>query len=185
MKKTGICILIIIISIFLLGFISIYIFKNRVSSNLESKNIAVRNSWKFFNDKLCERDSLLNSQSLMKSDSLNYLLNKSRSERTNKDNSIEIVFNEYQLNKFLMENVSETDTKILELNNSLNTLKTNYNSVVKDYNLYFSIFPNFIVAKKMHIKRAKYFEIEYGKVNENPIKKSEELPDWAKNIDTT
>lgn len=162
----------------------IFFLQKNISKNLEFKNNAVNNTWKAFNDKLTERDIILNSQSSLNSDTLKYLLNKSKSERLNKNNSLNIVFDEYLLNKIMMQHLAESDKTFVELNSNLNILKTNYNSVVKDYNVYFSIFPNFIIAKKRKFKKAYYFNIEYGKENEDPIKKSKELPEWAKNADT-
>jgi len=184
MKKLETYLLYFIISIFLLGSVGIYFLQKSISSKLESKNKDVINSWKIFNDKLAERDLLLSSLSLAKSDSLICLMNKSRSVRINKNNSSDVVISEYQLNKFMMKRFPEPDKSILDLINSLNTLSINYNSVAKDYNVYFSTFPNFLIAKKNKLKRAFYFDIEYGKENEDPVKKSKELPEWAKNVDT-
>ena len=184
MKKLEKYLLLLTISIFILGFICFYLLKKNISNNLETKSQNVKLSWQTFNDQLNERDSLLNTQVLNKTDSLYYYLGKSKSERKNESNSIEIVFDEYEINKYILEKFPISDENISKLNNSLNTFKTNFNSVVKDYNLYFSTFPNFFFAKKMNLHRAKYFEIEYGIENEDPIEKSKELPEWAKNVDT-
>jgi len=184
MRKFGKYILVILLSIFLLGFISFYGLKYSISKNLETKSLAVKNSWQTFNNKLSERDSLLVAKYSTASDSLKYLLNKSRNERLNKKNSLDIGFNEYQVNKFVMNQLQESDTNILDLNSGLNTLIIHYNSMVQDYNFYYSMFPNFFFAKKMKLKKEKYFEIEYGKENEDPIVKSRKFPEWAENVDT-
>lgn len=101
-----------------------------------------------------------------------------------KNNFQRIVFNEYELNKFIMKHFPESDSSILILSSSLNNLVTIYNSDVREFNFYYSIFPNFFFAKKMNLKREKYFDIEYGKENEDPIVKSKKFPEWAKNVDT-
>jgi outer membrane receptor protein involved in Fe transport len=67
----------------------------------------------------------------------------------------------------------------------LNGLMNEYNSSVKNYNVYYTIFPHFIFAKRKGFKRDKYLTIEYGKENQDPIEKSKEVPEWAKNVDTT
>jgi hypothetical protein len=170
--------------IFFLGFACIFFFKKTVVENLKLKDKEVKNSWNSFNVKLTERDSVLNSQMLAYPDTLKYLITRSVSERADKDNSIEIVYDEYLLNNFIIRHLSEKDKKILEINKSLNALEENYNVIVKNYNVYISTFPNFIIAKKENFKKALYFNIEYGKDNEDPIKKSKELPEWAKGIDT-
>ena len=175
----------ITVLIFLLGFACIFFLKKTIADNFKLKDTEVKNSWNSFNMKLTERDSILNFQLLIDSDTLKYLVTKSISERANKDNSIEIVYTEYLLNDFIMRHLSEIDNKILETDKNLNALAENYNVMVKDYNVYLSTFPNFIIAKKENFKKASYFNIEYGKDNEDPIKKSKELPDWAKNVDTT
>lgn len=184
MRKLGKYVFVILFSILLLGFISFYGLQYSISKNLETKNIAVINSWKAFTNKLTERDSLLVLKPLLKADSLKYILNKSSSERLNKSNSLEIVFYEYQLNRFIIKEFQGTDKNILGLDSSSNTLASIYNSVVRDFNLYYSVFPNFFFAKEKNLKSEKYFEIEYGKENEDPIKKSKEFPEWAKNVDT-
>jgi hypothetical protein len=184
MEKPGRYLLVLIILIFILGFIYFYLLKKNISNNLEAKSQNVKQSWQTFNDQLNERDSLLNTQVLNRTDSLYYYLGKSKSERKNESNSIEIVFDEYKINKYILKKNPNSDENISKLNNSLNILMTNYNSVVKDYNLFFSTFPNFLFAKKMNLHRAKYFEMEYGVENEDPIEKSKKFPEWAKNVDT-
>jgi hypothetical protein len=39
--------------------------------------------------------------------------------------------------------------------------------------------------KKEGFKKAAYFNIEYEKLNQDPVKKSKELPAWAKGVDTS
>ena len=172
------------ISIFLLGFIAIYFLKKSISHNLELKKSIVENSWRIFNDKLNERDKVFSSLSLNNPDSLEYLINKSISQRVNKDNSVEIVFNEYKLNEFIMRQNLSSNNSISTINNSLNNLKTKYTSAVQDYNIYISTFPNFIIAKREGYTKSKRFDFVYGQDNADPIKKSKELPEWAKNVDT-
>ena len=88
------------------------------------------------------------------------------------------------LRSMISKNIDKVDYLQAQLDSMLNILAGNYNSVVRDFNLYYSMFPNFFFAKEKHLKREKYFEIEYGKENEDPIVKSKEIPEWAKNVDT-
>jgi len=174
----------ILTSVLLLGLISLYAIQKNISNNLKVEKKVVEKAWLDFNEKLQERDMLFESQSKNNTDSLSILLLKSKSERTNKNNSMEIVFKEYQLNEYITRNLLKTNKKIGPLNWQLNVLKNKYNATVKDYNIYFTVFPNFFVAKKMGLKKANYFEIMYGSENRNPILVANELPEWANNVDT-
>lgn len=150
-----------IISISIIGVIVIYFVQKDISTNLDISNKEVIDTWKIFKAKLSERDSILTSMNVPNSDSLCFLINKSHLERKNKNNSLEIQFNEYKLNKYILSKDLKPNITTTYIYEELNKIVTAYNTSVKYYNVYSSAFPNSIVAKRKGMKRAIYFTIEY------------------------
>ena len=174
-----------LLTILFVGLIGLYFIRQNSLSNLEEKKNNVTVCWKEFDKKLNERDKVLLTLGLTNSDSLKFYIEQSRIERKNRSKTLEIEFKEYKLNDFLMRNgqdkINVTDSLFRELNN----IRTEYNSYVQDFNLYYTMFPNIIFARQKGYKREKYFSLEYGAENQNPIEKSKEIPEWAQNVDTT
>lgn len=166
-----------IISILIIGVVVIYFVQKGISKNLEISNKEVIDTWKIFDAKLAERDKLFSSKDFPGSDSLYYLINKSRLERKDKVNSLEIQLCEYKLNKYILSKDLRPNVETSYLYEELNKIITEYNTSVKYYNVYSSTFPNFIVAKRKGMKIAVYFNIEYGKENQDPVEKSKEVSD--------
>jgi len=174
-----------IVTILVIGLIVFYFVQKNTLNNLEERKNNVTSLWEKFDKKLNDRDKLILSVSTTNSDSLKYFIDKSKLGRQNKVKLLEFEFNEYKLNKFLMSKCPDLEKKTIVLYQELNEMTTVYNSLVKDFNVNYSIFPNFIFAKRRGLKRFKYLTIEYGKENQDPIEKSKEVPEWAKNVDTT
>ena len=174
-----------IVTILVIGFIVFYYVQKDTLNNLKVRKKNVTSLRDKFEQKLDYRDKLVLLFSSTNSDSLKYLIDKSKLVRKNKGNLLEIEFNEYKLNKFMMNKCPGLEKKTISLYGELNEMTNEYNSSVKDYNVYFTIFPHFIFAKRKGFKTIEYLAIEYGKENQDPIEKSKELPEWAKNIDTT
>lgn len=165
------------LSILIIGSIVIYFVQKGISKNLEISNKEVTDTWKIFDAKLAERDKLFTSKDLPVSDSLYYLINKSRLERKDKVNSLEIQLYEYKLNKYILSKGLRPNVETSYLYEELNKIITEYNTSVKYYNVYSSTFPNSIVAKRKGMKRAVYFNLAYGKENQDPVEKSKEALD--------
>ncbi len=174
---------ILILSLLVIIFTAVYFFQKNISDNLEEKNENVTASWNRFSSNLLTRDSLITSLTSTNIDSLKYFVEKSRLERNKKENDLDLIFYEYKINEHIMAFLTD-QKQIKELNSKLNNDLSQYNSVTLDYNEYFSIFPNFMIAKRHHYVRAKYFTIKYGQTNVDPIEKSKEMPEWAKGVDT-
>ena len=174
--------IILILSFAIIVFIVFYFYQKSVSDNLDHKNKNVTELWNNFKSDLKTRDSLL-AVSISNRDSLKYWLENSIRERKTKGNNPELIFYEYKINQFIMTHFLN-QKQILNFNIQLNNDISKYNSMTREYNEYISIFPNFIVAKNHNYYRAKYFDINYGNINKDPIQKSKELPEWAKGIDT-
>ena len=174
-----------IVTILVIGGILFYLVQKDTLNNLEKRKKNVTNLWEKFDKKLNDRDKLILSVSSTNSDSLKYFIDKSKLGRQNKVKLLEFEFNEYKLNKFLLNKCLDMGKETESIYQELNEITTEYNSSVKDYNVYYTIFPNFIIAKRKGYKREKFLTIEYGKENQDPIEKSKEIPEWAKNVDTT
>ncbi len=175
----------LLLTIFIVGLIGFYFIRQNSLSNLEEKKNKVTVCWKEFDNKLNERDKVLLTFGLTNTDSLKFYIEQSRIERENKSKTLEIEFNEYKLNDFLLRNYQNKINVIDSLFRELNNIRTEYNSYVQDFNLYYTMFPNIIFARQKGYKREKFFGIEYGIENQNPIEKSKEIPEWAQKADTT
>ena len=175
----------LLLIILIVGLIGFYFMRQNSLSNLEEKKNNVTVCWKEFDKNLNERDKLLLTFGLTNTDSLTFYIEQSRIERKNKSKTLEIEFNEYKLNDFLLRNYQDKDNITDSLFIELNNIRTKYNSYVQDFNIYYTMFPNIIFARQKGYEREKYFGIEYGKENQNPIEKSKEIPEWAQNVDTT
>ena len=175
--------IIVILSFTLVAFIVIYFYQKNVSDNLNQNNANLAKAWSDFCSNLASRDSLLAGLTSTNFDSLKYWIQKSILERGKKENSLELEFYEYKINKIIMDSFPN-QKQIIDLNMTLNSEAAKYNSSTQDHNEYISIFPNFIISKRHNFTRAEYFIIKYGTVNEDPINKANEIPEWAKGVDT-
>ena len=173
------------LTILIVGLIGFYFIRQNTLSNLEEKKNNVTVCWEKFDTKLNERDIILLIFNLTNTDSLKFFIEQSKIERKNKSKILEFEFNEYKLNDFLLRNCQDKNNVTDSLFRELNNIRIEYNSYVQDFNLYYTMFPNIIFAKQKGYRREKYFSIEYGKENQNPIEKSKEIPEWAQNVDPT
>jgi len=174
---------ILILTLTVILFVLVYFYQKSVSDNLNQSNKNLTEAWNSFSSDLVTRDNLLTGLTSTNFDSLKYWLQRSIAERNKKENNLDLVFYEYKINKIVMDNF-RNQKQVADLSIKLNSDISKYNSLTQEYNKYISIFPNFIIAKRHNYQRAKYFTIKYGKVNEDPVKKSEEIPEWAKGVDT-
>jgi hypothetical protein len=174
-----------IIAIFSLGIIVFafyFFYQKSISNNLNQRNKSVTEAWNNFNSDLAARDRLLITLT-SENDSLKYWLRNSNLERNKKENNLYLVFYEYKINEYVMTHFPNQN-QISNLSVQLNNDVSKYNSLTQEYNVYISTFPIFLIAKNRSYHRAKYFEIKYGRTNEDPIQKSKEMPEWAKGVDT-
>jgi hypothetical protein len=104
----------------------------------------------------------------------------------------EYVYLEFKLNESILNFKKNKDFDLIEQNLSISNFDSLLNKKIERYNIhvqifneYYTIFPNVLVAKYLGLTKKKYFSIKYGKNNEDPIIKSKEVPDWARDVDTT
>ena len=176
-------VMIVVASLLLITFLLMYFLKISKEDSIKGKERSVKVAWKAFSLDLTIRDSLMKSFAPTKFDSLKYFIKQSMSERAKNESNLYLEYFEYKINNYLLANFPNQKV-LIELYDKLNNDLTTYNAQTKEYNVYISDFPNFIVAKRLHYHKAKYFTIIYGGTNEDPILKSKELPEWAKGVDT-
>lgn len=198
MKKVFVGCSLAILSFGLLFIILFYIYKSFTIDNLRKKSDETDKIWTSFiakeNLKNKRISELLKLFDFNNSDSLKIYLSKNINDTIKCNESF--VYDEYLLNKyFLMTFNSYTNDKvILHKNKDMfekilndieeqNLIIANYDSNVRDYNTFISIFPNFIIAKHNGFKRKKYFQIKFGLENKNPKQVRLETIEWIKQIE--
>ncbi len=183
--------------------ICIYFYIQSIKSHLKELESDVSNKWteyflfstervtvtgEFINCRDCNIPNQTEIQLAVK----NNLIERNKYKKECNLNYIEL---EFHLNKRLMNLLDSSNldtakyktfkTSFVFSNNKLNDLVYVYNNSVMNYNMFRSMFPNFLIAKKDGYKRKKQFTIQYGINNEDPIIKNKELPKWAAGVDTT
>ena len=176
-------VIIVVASFSLIAFLLMYLLKRSKEEILKEKEQTVKVAWNAFSSDLTIRDSLIKSFASTKFDSLKYFEQKSMFESAKNESNLDLEYFEFKINNYLLPNFPN-EKALIKLYDKLNNDLANYNAQTKEYNVYISTFPNFIVAKRLHYHKAKYFSIKYGGTNEDPILKSKELPEWAKGVDT-
>ena len=176
-------VIIIVASFSIIAFLLLYFLKKGKEESLKGKEQSVKVAWNVFSSDLIIRDSLMKSFAPTKFDSLKYFEQQSIFERAKNGSNLDLEYFEYKINNYLLANFPNKKV-LIELYDKLNNDLANYNAQTKEYNLYISTFPNFIVAKRLNFHKSKYFSIKYGGTNEDPILKSKELPEWAKGVGT-
>lgn len=196
---------IIVVSIVVVIFLAIYLYKGVVVNNLADKNKLVKTKWtelyNFSNNRLKVLATLVdNNEKNQLLDSLRIELqnNEEKHKLYKEECLLDFVKLEYDLNKVYVNVLKKYSNdsilkqssqfkilvKLKEIDLKANALIEQYNDAVSDNNRYISIFPNFYFAKSDGFDKKKYFSIKYGVENEDPIIKSKELPAWAKDKDT-
>lgn len=202
MKKIIKGIFYILICILILFGICLYFYVQSVKTNMKKADNCVNQNWSvFFLHSTARAKSvkeLINSQEYTNSDlkgiDSTILRNLRGRNKYSSECKLDFVELEYELNKKLMNlfdtinanksKYKDINTIIDSLNLELNDQINAYNESVLSLNQYISMFPNNIIAKRNGFKRKEYFSIKYGIINEDPILKSKELPEWAIGVDT-
>ncbi len=178
--------------------------KIKIKNNLDTKLIVVKVEWESLS-RFQNKNQLYTYQltqlfpDLAKSnDSIGFLLEQHQNNKINYSNCNDtLIANQFNLNEsflVLKRQISDTIRHTATMADSLlNLMEENmellnksvkqYNSKVREFNLYYSTFPVFLFAKSSGIKRQVYFEITYGVPNEDPIAKKNEIPDWQRKIE--
>jgi hypothetical protein len=192
--------------VFIALLIILFLFyRNSVKTNLIEKNEQSESEWikvytasknrlKLLNEFVKKNESNID-------DSLSIFINKIHNNYAKideKECSLNFIRQEYFLNKEYLKFLEkyESDSllkgrleykiliKIKSIDNYNNIVIEKYNKKTRDYNIYFSTFPNFIFAKSIGLKKKKYFNMFYGKINDDPELSRKKLPEWAIGVDT-
>ena len=149
---------------------------------------------------ITEKNQLLQKYCLGKYENIKEIedFNKMLLENLNASKSYEkycqldYVYLEYNLNKSLLKikNLNDSffnndEVPISKIDSMINIKIDRYNNLVQSFNEYYTLFPNIIVAKYLGYSKKDFFTIKYGVNNDDPIVKSKEIPEWARDVDTT
>lgn len=201
-------ILIVLSKIFLiviLLFVGFYFaYKSSTKNNLDDKLKTLNDNWTELLKLQDKKNNLLgilvinNSSNVRYVDSLNMNLEEyTKNRKSIRECDSNLVYNQYLCNKYTLsitkfysENDQLLDIEkkkvlkdILYNTESINKAIKKYNSSVRDYNLYFTLFPNFIIAKSYGFKRKDYFEIQFGVENTDPKTAKKERREWQRKIE--
>ena len=130
-------------------------------------------------------------------DSLNInLLEYLKKKKDNEECNPSLVYEQYLSNKYMLPLIKfyfDNQIEDVEKQKALKGIEDNteainktiekYNSSVRDYNQYYTSFPNFIIAKSYGFKRKDYFEIQYGIENIDPKIAKKERREWQRKIE--
>jgi hypothetical protein len=183
-----------------------FLYKGSIVNNLKDKTRSVDSKWSDLYQMSSNRTIILNELTShlqntgLAFDSLKISLKNNLSNRSRHQSecSLNFVDQEYDVNKYYLEFLKTYKKDSVpgwkEINYLIQKLKINdekinkivddYNNTTLDLNTYISIFPNFYFAKRYSFYKKKFFSIKYGVENEDPVARSKELPQWAKDADT-
>lgn len=172
------------------------LYKNHARNNLETKLNLLNENWSKVVKLQDERQYLLyglikeRPQNIKYLDSLEEILSKYNDYKGRECDSA-IIYHQYLANKYalplldfyLKDKGTSHNPKIRACTDTINKAIENYNFSVKDYNEYFSVFPNFIIGKSIGLKRKKYFYIQFGIENKDPKTEKKERRSWQRKIE--
>lgn len=190
--KKNVYVLLIIISVFvIICFSAFYLFKRNTLKQLEEKNNTIELIWASLYQKSTKRLFDLDDLSVVNgincnTDSLRLTILKNKKERNIKD--VEALWLlEYNTNKQYLKiehcyiEKATLKAKLDSLQDNaaeLNQIVEKYNIYVKEFNLFYSTFPNFIFAKNGGFKRKKYFDLKFGMDNEALYLEKKKIERW-------
>ncbi|WP_410221849.1 hypothetical protein [Pedobacter sp.] len=191
MKKKVYVLLIIVTAFAIICFSVFYLFKRSILEELEEKNNDIELIWTSLYQKSAKRLFDLDSLSVVNgincnTDSLRLTILKNKKERNIKD--VEALWLlEYNTNKQYLK-IEHCYTEKATLKGKLDSLQYDaielnqivekYNIYVKEFNLFYSTFPNFIFAKNGGFKRKKYFYLKFGMDNEALYLEKKKIEKW-------
>ena len=197
--------LIKVIVIIVLLFVGAYfVFKSLTINNLDKKLEVLNSDWVTLLKLQDVKNNYLtelikdNHKNLEYIDSLKMSLADYFRERKNiTECNEDFVHKQYLSNKYMLpliqsdSNNSELtylgkDKILKDIQNNIediNVAIAKYNSSAKDYNFYYSSFPNFIIAKSNGLKRKGYFEIRFAVENKDPEILKMEQKEWQRKIE--
>lgn len=202
--RKGLIVLIKLFLIITLLFVGLYYaYKNMIKNNLDDKLSSLNVNWTELLKLQDKKNNLLgvlvknSSPNIQYADSLNLsLIEYTKNRKSIGECNPNLVYEQYLSNKYMLpltKFYSENGIEDIDKQKVLKGIKDNlerinkaiekYNSSVRDYNQYYSFFPNFIIAKSYGFERKDYFEIQYGVENIDPKTAKKERREWQKKIE--
>ena len=204
MKKIAIVLVkvFLIITVLVVGLY--FVFKINTKNKLKDKLETLNNNWIELLKLQDKKNNLLeilidtSLHNIQYIDSLNVdLIEYTKKKDYIKECNPEFVYNQYLSNKYMLplikfysENIQSVGTekkkalKAIQDNiKRINKAIEKYNSNTRNYNLYYSSFPNFIIAKSYGFERKDYFEIQFGVENVDPKILKKERREWQRKIE--
>lgn len=165
----------IVVIIFILGGIgSIFLIINSVDKAFILDKNKVDKSWNNYVDLVSYRNRTILNNKNMKN--ILPLINITEENLKKSSSKKDLLENEYIINDSL-RNYKYMDSVDQKLNNSLLI----YNTNVKEFNSKYTSFPYSYLRIKKSVSLYDYFEIVYGKNNDETIKKNQKINDWIEN----
>jgi len=189
MKKIILRFFIVFVLIITICIILFYSYKTHTLNKLNQQNVKIDSIWNSIYAesenrlKLLDKLSITDCASNKISDEITN--NISKRNLTEIDSLWEL---EYKTNKefFLIEDClnKHISNKIMLGSLKFNAYKLNkiveaYNTKVLDFNKYYTFFPNSIIAKKVGLKRKKFFYMKYGENNDDYYNQKLKTKKWV------
>ena len=170
----------------------LFILRTGIVNNLQEKRNSATKEWSALSIKIVERTKHIShfADTVSITDSI---LDSLRTVGAKAENDFskfrgyanpQLTRNQYLVNKLFMKLSTKQSKSVIFLHvdrtlkndeNGLNEMIDNYNTYVRDYNVYLSTFPNFFFATSNGFRRLNFFEIKFGENNEDPIEKREKM----------
>lgn len=198
MKKAISILLIIVVTLVITCLVVFYLLKRNALKQFEEKNIRITLIWESFYQKNTKRLLSLDSLSVVNDincnkDSLCSAILKNVRERNIKEVDA-LWLLEYNTNKQYLKTVNcyaektilKEKLKSLQNNaNELNQILEQYNTYVKEFNVFYSTFPNLFFARDTGFKRKKYFDLKFGVDNEALFLEKKRIKNWIETGELT
>lgn len=170
MKTLKSCLLIFLVFCLLI-FGGIFFYFQKLNSNCIQDNKKVEESFGKLKDKLEERNLFFEKINI--SDSTKILAIQSDSILKTTNNADELIWTEFKLNEKTYKNDS-----LKSINDELNLLKDKYNTELKEFNSNWAIFPYNLIKIRQNFSKYTFLNIDYGKTNQENMKKKKEVENW-------
>lgn len=204
MKKILFTLSKVFLVIILLSLSLYFVYKRSVKNNLEDKLKILNNNWVELIEIQNEKNDFLikmineSPKEIEYLDSLKeYLIKQTKNKKVVRECDQDFVYEQYLSNKYMLPFIkfySEKDMLVnIENKNKLNNLHSNlktlnevitkYNTSVRDYNFYITVFPNFLIARSYDYSKKDYFEIKFGIENIDPKIAKKQRREWQRKIE--
>ncbi len=163
--------LILFLSFSLLIVGGIYFYIQKLNKNFVEDHKKVETSFAKLKSELNKRNQILKTSNF--SDSVKLLSRKSDSFLSSTTDANKLIWTEFKLNEktFQSDSLKSTNTK-------LNPLKDKYNSDLRSFTFTWVTFPFNLIKMRQKFPEYNYLEIDYGKSNQENMKRRKKAENW-------